>query len=101
MNLTAEQASLLEESLHELELPLRVINALERSLEVFTIGDLLQTTRSQLEGIPNFGPQTVENIYAKFEQRGFYRTGRRPVDNNLSSSATSLRRQRVRNALGS
>jgi DNA-directed RNA polymerase subunit alpha len=76
----AEEASrnLLEKldlSTAEIGLTVRTTNCLEER-GIFTVRDLLNTTRNELLGITNFGEKTLEEVYRALENIGFYRPDR-------------------------
>ncbi len=64
----------LELSTAEIGLTVRTTNCLEER-GIFTVRDLLNTTRSQLLSINNFGEKTLEEVYQALEAIGFYRPG--------------------------
>ena len=63
---------MLREPLAVLELSVRWSNILE-SQGIRTIEDLLNRSPSNLLGIPNFGRQALEEVYAKLSVHGFFR----------------------------
>ena len=70
-----EQKSLrekLELSTAEIGLTVRTTNCLEEK-GIFTVRDLLNTTRSELLSISNFGEKTLEEVYKALESVGFRR----------------------------
>lgn len=69
----------LELNLAEIDLIARTVNCLEEH-RIFTVHDILQSTREELLEIPNLGEKTVETIYAALEKIGFYRRSRQPVE---------------------
>ena len=70
-----EQRSLLEKldlSTAEIGLTVRTTNCLEER-GIFTVRDLLNTTRAELLSISNFGEKTLEEVYRSLEDIGFRR----------------------------
>ena len=67
----------LEMSTAEIGLSVRTTNCLEER-GIFTVKDLLNSTREDLLSISNFGEKTLEEVYAALEGVGFYRRGRNP-----------------------
>lgn len=69
----------LEMSTAQIGLTVRTTNCLEER-GIFTVRDLLNTTRSDLLSISNFGEKTLEEVYKSLEAIGFFRPGhdRRP-----------------------
>lgn len=99
MKLTPIQERLLDESLHELGLPIRVINAFETHANVFLVRELLAMKPEDVLNIPNFGQKTLDTVYDALAKFGFYREGSSKSGNN-SSADTDRRRRRLRDALG-
>jgi DNA-directed RNA polymerase subunit alpha len=64
----------LDLSTAEIGLTVRTTNCLEEK-GIFTVRDLLNTTRSELLSINNFGEKTLEEVYKALEDIGFYRPG--------------------------
>lgn len=64
----------LELSTAEIGLTVRTTNCLEEK-GIFTVRDLLRTTRNDLLSISNFGEKTLEEVYHSLENIGFYRAG--------------------------
>ncbi|MBX3418984.1 MAG: DNA-directed RNA polymerase subunit alpha [Pirellulaceae bacterium] len=62
----------LELSTAEIGLTVRTTNCLEER-GIFTVQDLLNTTREELLGITNFGEKTLEEVYKSLEAIGFRR----------------------------
>lgn len=62
----------LEMSTAEIGLTVRTTNCLEER-GIFTVRDLLHTTREELLGISNFGEKTLEEVYKALEGIGFAR----------------------------
>lgn len=58
----------------EIGLTVRTTNCLEEK-GIFTVNDLLNTTRAELLSISNFGEKTLEEVYKALEAIGFYREG--------------------------
>ncbi len=65
----------LEMSTAEIGLSVRTTNCLEER-GIFTVLDLLNSTRDDLLSISNFGEKTLEEVYRALEGIGFYRKGR-------------------------
>jgi len=65
----------LELSTAEIGLTVRTTNCLEEK-GIFSVQDLLKTTREELLSISNFGEKTLEEVYKSLEDLGFYRPGR-------------------------
>ena len=66
----------LEMSTAEIGLTVRTTNCLEEK-GIFTVQDLLNTPRSELLSISNFGEKTLEEVYRALERIGFFRPARR------------------------
>ncbi len=64
----------LDLSTAEIGLTVRTTNCLEEK-GIFTVRDLLNTTRAELLSISNFGEKTLEEVYLALEAIGFYRPG--------------------------
>lgn len=62
----------LNKSTAEIGLSVRTTNCLEER-GIFTVGDLLNTTREELLRIQNFGDKTLAEVYAALEKFGFVR----------------------------
>lgn len=72
-----ETRSLMEKldlSTAEINLTVRTTNCLEEK-GIFTVRDLLNTTRAELLSISNFGEKTLEEVYDALENIGFCRPG--------------------------
>jgi DNA-directed RNA polymerase subunit alpha len=67
----------LEMSTAEIGLAVRTTNCLEEK-GIFTVDDLLNTTREDLLSISNFGEKTLEEVYKALERIGFYRPRNQP-----------------------
>ena len=65
----------LELSTAEIGLTVRTTNCLEEK-GIFSVKDLLNTTRSELLSISNFGEKTLEEVYKSLEDLGFFRPGK-------------------------
>ena len=65
----------LELSTAEIGLTVRTTNCLEEK-GIFTVQDLLNTTRDELLSISNFGEKTLEEVYIALEKIGYYRPNR-------------------------
>ncbi len=59
----------------EIGLQLRTTNCLEEQ-GIFTVHDLLNSTRTRLLSISNFGEKTLDEVYDALEKIGFYRNSR-------------------------
>ncbi len=66
----------LEMSTAEIGLSVRTTNCLEER-GIFTVNDLLHSTREDLLSISNFGEKTLEEVYVALEKIGFYRRRKR------------------------
>ncbi len=64
----------LEMSTAEIGLTVRTTNCLE-DRGIFTVRDLLNTSRADLLSISNFGEKTLEEVYKALEAIGFFRPG--------------------------
>lgn len=64
--------SRLEMSTAEIGLTVRTTNCLEER-GIFTVNDLLHSTRDDLLSISNFGEKTLEEVYKALEGVGFHR----------------------------
>ena len=69
-------ADRLEMSTAEIGLSVRTTNCLEER-GIFTVNDLLHSTREDLLSISNFGEKTLEEVYKALEGVGFFRKQRR------------------------
>lgn len=67
----------LAKSTAEIGLSVRTTNCLEEK-DIFTVEDLLNSTRADLLSISNFGEKTLEEVYMALERIGFYRPTRQP-----------------------
>ena len=67
----------LEMSTAEIGLTVRTTNCLEER-GIFTVDDLLHSSREDLLSISNFGEKTLEEVYKALEGIGFYRPTRQP-----------------------
>lgn len=59
----------------EIGLQLRTTNCLEEQ-GIFTVRDLLNSSRDRLLSISNFGEKTLNEVYDALERIGFYRKSR-------------------------
>lgn len=66
----------LDLSTAEIGLAVRTTNCLEEK-GIFTVRQLLNSTREDLLDITNFGEKTLEEVYHALERIGFARPGRR------------------------
>ena len=64
----------LDLSTAEIGLTVRTTNCLEER-GIFSVRDLLNTTRSELLSISNFGEKTLDEVYRALEMIGFCRPG--------------------------
>jgi DNA-directed RNA polymerase subunit alpha len=71
-------AGKLEMSTAEIGLTVRTTNCLEER-GIFTVGELLNSTREDLLAISNFGEKTLEEVYRALERVGFYRKSVEPA----------------------
>jgi DNA-directed RNA polymerase subunit alpha len=82
LNTTAGQAKEMQERLEmstaEIGLTVRTTNCLEEK-GIFTVNDLLHSTREDLLSISNFGEKTLEEVYIALEKIGFYRKAKREL----------------------
>ena len=69
-------ADRLDMSTAEIGLSVRTTNCLEER-GIFTVNDLLHSTREDLLRISNFGEKTLEEVYKALEGVGFFRKQRR------------------------
>jgi len=80
LNHVAGQARDLQERLEmstaEIGLTVRTTNCLEEK-GIFTVNDLLHSTREDLLSISNFGEKTLEEVYLALEHIGFFRKEKR------------------------
>jgi DNA-directed RNA polymerase subunit alpha len=82
-----DMADKLQMSMAELGLSVRTTNCLEEK-GIFTVSDLLSSTREDLLSITNFGEKTLEEVYKALEGIGFYRRSREgPAGGAKKSSA--------------
>ena len=68
----------LDMSTAEIGLTVRTTNCLEEK-GIFTVNDLLHSTREDLLSISNFGEKTLEEVYLALEHIGFFRREKREV----------------------
>ncbi len=66
----------LDLSTAEIGLAVRTTNCLEEK-GIFTVRQLLNSTREDLLGITNFGEKTLDEVYLALERIGFSRPSRR------------------------
>jgi DNA-directed RNA polymerase subunit alpha len=66
-----ELADRLQMSTAEIGLSVRTTNCLEER-GIFTVAELLNSTREDLLAISNFGEKTLEEVYKALEGVGFY-----------------------------
>jgi DNA-directed RNA polymerase subunit alpha len=71
-----EMQERLEMSTAEIGLSVRTTNCLEER-GIFTVEDLLNSTREDLLAISNFGEKTLDEVYKALESIGFYRKAKR------------------------
>lgn len=95
----------LSDSLHELGLSLRVVNALEsrevpnagvRVSAVCTVGQLLELSAEDILAIPNLGEKTLRAIFAKLATRGWVRKGETPPLPTVEDRLEMAKRNRQR-----
>lgn len=75
-NETQSLTDRLEMSTAEMGLSVRTTNCLEEK-GIFTVEQLLHSSREDLLSISNFGEKTLEEVYKALESIGFHRTNRR------------------------
>ncbi len=75
--LTPAQRLLLDESVNEIGLPVRTTNHLEER-GIFTVRELLNSSREDLLSISNFGDKTLDEVYKKLAEHGFVAPGYQP-----------------------
>jgi DNA-directed RNA polymerase subunit alpha len=73
-----ELADRLQMSTAEIGLSVRTTNCLEER-GIFTVAELLNSTREDLLAISNFGEKTLEEVYKALEGVGFYRRAIDPM----------------------
>jgi DNA-directed RNA polymerase subunit alpha len=83
-------ASKLEMSTAEIGLSVRTTNCLE-DRGIFTVQDLLHSTREDLLSISNFGEKTLEEVYKALEGIGFYRQGKQEPTGGPPNASTHPR----------
>ncbi|MDZ4779246.1 MAG: DNA-directed RNA polymerase subunit alpha C-terminal domain-containing protein [Planctomycetia bacterium] len=71
-----EMQERLEMSTAEIGLSVRTTNCLEER-GIFTVEDLLNTSREDLLAISNFGEKTLDEVYKSLESIGFLRKAKR------------------------
>ena len=80
LNASAGAAKNLEERLNmstaEIGLTVRTTNCLEEK-GIFTVQDLLNSSREELLKISNFGEKTLDEVYKSLEGVGFFRPSKR------------------------
>ena len=69
---TRDLVEKLDLSTAEIGLTVRTTNCLEEK-GIFSVRDLLNTTRAELLSISNFGEKTLEEVYKALENIGFHR----------------------------
>lgn len=74
----------LEMSTAEIGLSVRTTNCLEER-GIFTVEDLLNTTRDDLLAISNFGEKTLEEVFKALEGIGFLRKWKREMLEHLGA----------------
>jgi len=62
----------LEMSVFELDIPVRLMNALE-GRAILTVHDLLMKRPEEITSIPNVGTRSLEQIYKALSKIGFHR----------------------------
>ena len=83
----------LEMSTAEIGLSVRTTNCLEEK-GIFTVHDLLNSTREDLLSISNFGEKTLEEVYKALEGIGFYRSSSRASASGRKRSSMPPRHPR-------
>ena len=83
-----DMADKLEMSTAEIGLSVRTTNCLEEK-GIFTVEDLLRSTRDDLLSISNFGEKTLEEVFKALESIGFQR--REPLEEPAQQPAVSTR----------
>ncbi len=68
----------LDMSTAEIGLSVRTTNCLEEK-GIFTVEQLLHSSKDDLLSISNFGEKTMEEVYKALEEIGFYRQKKRRV----------------------
>jgi DNA-directed RNA polymerase subunit alpha len=81
-----DMADKLDMSTAEIGLSVRTTNCLE-DRGIFTVNDLLHSTREELLSISNFGEKTLEEVYKALEGVGFSRQPRLAAAGELRSPA--------------
>ena len=81
----------LEMSTAEIGLSVRTTNCLEER-GIFTVQDLLNSTRDDLLSISNFGEKTLEEVYLALENIGFYRPTKQREKATLATPSPSQTR---------
>lgn len=71
-----EMQERLEMSTAEIGLSVRTTNCLEER-GIFTVEDLLNSSREDLLAISNFGEKTLDEVYKALESIGFFRKAKR------------------------
>ena len=94
LTLSDEMAEKLEMSTAEIGLSVRTTNCLEER-GIFTVHDLLNSTRADLLSISNFREKTLEEVYRSLEKIGFFRQGggsesRADVDEPRPETSSSM-----------
>src|SRR5438270_11368214 len=89
-----EQARLTKERLEmstaEIGLTVRTTNCLEEK-GIFTVNDLLHSTREDLLSISNFGEKTLEEVYLALEHIGFFSREKREAAMSLRNTCSGIR----------
>jgi DNA-directed RNA polymerase subunit alpha len=80
-------AEKLEMSTAEIGLTVRTTNCLEER-GIFTVNDLLHSTREDLLSISNFGEKTLEEVYKALEGIGFRRRSHQAAEESVCQSVS-------------
>ena len=85
-----DMAEKLDMSTAEIGLSVRTTNCLEER-GIFTVDDLLHSTREDLLSISNFGEKTLEEVYKALESIGFFREAKREAETDEHQLASHAR----------
>jgi len=69
----------MEMNLIETGLSVRTVNTLE-SYDIYTVGELLETTKDELLGFINFGEKTLIEVFRALDNLGFNRESNQTKD---------------------
>lgn len=98
--ITEAQNALLDESLHTIGLPPRLINALEEHLGILTVEQLLQHTMAEILSVQNIGDKSGDVILAQLEKFGFCTRGPDPQASRRGDVEIARRRKMLRDTIG-